>query len=74
MKKTELTVKVGAEIRRLREEQRRSQEGYADEIGIHRTYQGSIERGETVISIEMAKRVVGGLGLTLSQFFALVGE
>jgi len=74
MKKTDLTIKVGAEIRRLRQAQGHSQEGFADDCGIHRTYMGSIERGETAVSIEMAKRVVAKLGITLGQFFTLIEE
>lgn len=72
--KSEFAVKVGAEIRRIRNEQKRSQEGFADDCQVHRTYMGSIERGEQVMSIDMTKRIVGGLGLSLSQFFAGIDE
>lgn len=67
-------MKVGAEIRRIRQEQKRSQESFADDCGINRTYMGNIERGEKVISIDMAKRLAAGLGLTLSQLFAGIEE
>lgn len=72
--KSELAVKVGERVRHLRRERKRSQEDFADDCGVHRTYIGAIERGEKVISIDMANRVVGALGLTLSQFFAQIGE
>lgn len=72
--KSEFAVKIGAEIRRLRLEKKRSQENFADDCGIARAYMGAIERGEKVVSVEMAKRVVAGLGITMSQFFAGIGE
>ncbi len=72
--KSDFAVRVGAQVRRLRLERKRSQEDFAEDCGIHRTYMGAIERGEKVVSIEMAKRVVGALGLTLSQFFSQIGE
>lgn len=74
MEKSEFALKVGAEIRRLRLERGRSQEDFADECGVHRTYMGSVERGEKVMSIEMARRIVSTLGVSLSQFFVGVGE
>lgn len=72
--KSDLAVKVGEQIRRLRRERKRSQEDFAEDCGIHRTYMGAIERGEKVVSIDMVRRVVGVLGLTLSQFFSQIGE
>ena len=72
--KSELAIKIGVGVRRLRLEKKRSQEDFADDCGIARAYMGNIERGEKVISVDMAKRVVTGLGLTLSQFFAEIGE
>lgn len=72
--RSELAVRVGKEIRRLREERKRSQEGFALDWGIDRSYMGAIERGEKTISIDMAKRVTDGLGGTLSELFANVGE
>ena len=73
-KKSELAIKFGAEVRRVRQEQGWSQEGFADACGIHRTYIGNVERGEKVVSIDMAKRVVDKLGLSLARFFEQLGE
>jgi len=72
--KSELAVKVGETVRRLRKEQKFSQEAFADNCEIHRTYMGSIERGEKVISIEIAKRLASHLGLSLSEFFAKIDD
>ena len=72
--KSELAVKVGAEIRRLRMARNRSQEDFADDCKIHRTSMGAIERGERVITIDTAKRVIGTLGMTLGEFFNGIEE
>lgn len=72
--RSELAVRVGKEIRRLREKRKRSQEAFALDWGIDRSYMGAIERGEKTISIDMAKRVTEGLGVTLSDLFANIGE
>ena len=73
-KKSELDVKVGAEIRRIRQEQKRSQEGFAYDCGINRAYMGILERGEKAMSIDMAKRIMLGLGLSLGEFFTGISE
>ena len=72
--KSELAEKVGEHIRDLRRQRKRSQEDFAEDCEIHRTYMGAIERGEKVISIDMAKKVVNALGFTLSQFFSQIEE
>jgi transcriptional regulator with XRE-family HTH domain len=72
--KSALAVAIGKEIRRIRLEQRRSQEGLADDCGINRTYMGNVERGEQDISVAMTKRIVSNLGLTLTEFFGKLGE
>lgn len=69
-----LTRKVGEEIRRLRRAADFSQEKFADECGLHRTYMGAIERGEKTMTLETAKKVISALGLTLGQFLQQIGE
>jgi transcriptional regulator with XRE-family HTH domain len=39
--------RLGERVRALRKEKGFSQEGFADACGLHRTYMGSVERGET---------------------------
>lgn len=67
-------MKFGEEVRQLRSNRKRSQEDFAEDCGIHRTYVGAIERGEKVVSLDMAKRVTTALGLTLSEFLARIEE
>ena len=69
-----LTKKVGEEIRRLRRAADFSQEGFADQCGVHRTYMGALERGEKTMTLETAKKVIDALDLTLAQFFQQLGE
>ena len=74
MREKTLTKKVGLEIRRLRNEQGLSQEDFAEECGLHRTYVGAVERGEKTVTVETAKRILNALGLSLGQFFQQMGE
>jgi transcriptional regulator with XRE-family HTH domain len=64
-----LAEEIGALIRRLRTAAGMSQEEFADRCGVHRTYIGSIERGEKAITVETANKIVNALGMSLSQFF-----
>jgi transcriptional regulator with XRE-family HTH domain len=52
---------VGARIRELRLVKGISQEALADEAGVHRTYMGSVERGERNISLENIVKVARAL-------------
>lgn len=72
MNDRDLAKKIGALIRRLRQEAGMSQEGFADSCGLHRTYIGSVERGEKAITIETAHKIVKALGMSLSHFFQVL--
>jgi transcriptional regulator with XRE-family HTH domain len=61
---------LGQRIRELRAAQGYSQEGFADRCGVHRTFMGTVERGESNLSFENIARVARGLGITLSTLFA----
>ena len=58
-----IRVRLGHAIRRLRSAKGFSQEGFADHVGLHRTYIGSVERGEKNISLDSIERVAKALGL-----------
>jgi transcriptional regulator with XRE-family HTH domain len=64
-----LAEEIGALMRQLRVAAGMSQEEFADRCGVHRTYIGSIERGEKAITVETAKKIVNALDMPLSQFF-----
>jgi transcriptional regulator with XRE-family HTH domain len=60
---------LGQRIRELRTELGYSQEGFADECGVHRTFMGTIERGESNLSFENIAKVATTLGISLSKLF-----
>ncbi len=61
---------LGQKIRELRLKRGHSQEGFADLCGVHRTFMGSIERGETNISFQNLAKVAAALEITLSQLLS----
>lgn len=63
----ELQVLVGKRIRSLREKRGWSQEEFADICGLHRTYMGSVERGERNLTLNSLHTIARALKLTLSE-------
>ena len=61
---------LGQRIRELRTEQGFSQEGFADKCGVHRTFMGTVERGESNLSFQNIAKVATTLGVPLSKLFA----
>jgi len=58
-------------LREARVARRISQEALADIAGLHRTYVGSVERGERNISIDSMERLAQALGLDVTDLLAL---
>jgi len=61
---------LGQRIREMRTEQGFSQESFADKCGVHRTFMGTIERGESNLSFQNIAKVAATLGVSLSQLFS----
>jgi transcriptional regulator with XRE-family HTH domain len=70
MRVDDLAHRFGSLVRRLRESRGLSQDELADRSGLHRTFIGSVERGEKVPTIITAQKIAGGLDLRLSFVFA----
>jgi transcriptional regulator with XRE-family HTH domain len=63
-------IALGQAVRELREEHGLSQEGFADRVGLHRTYVGSIERGERNVGLDNLLRIAAALGMTGADLLA----
>ncbi len=48
---------VGRNLRAYRKTKSLSQEDFADELGVHRTYMGGIERGERNLTLKSLERI-----------------
>lgn len=64
-----ITVELGARIKKLRNQKGLSQEKFALDIGMDRTYFASVEAGKRNIAIINIKKIAEGLGVTLSELF-----
>lgn len=60
---------LGKRIRELRTERGYSQESFADACGVHRTFMGTIERGESNLSFQNIVKVATKLDVSLSELF-----
>ncbi|MGH9007869.1 MAG: helix-turn-helix domain-containing protein [Acidimicrobiales bacterium] len=59
----DLQRRLGSNLRSLRRAKGMSQEGFADTIGIHRTYMGGLERGERNVTLKTVERIAHALGV-----------
>ena len=57
--------KVGAKVRALRKKQGWSQNVFADRSGLHRAHVGSIERGESNVTLQTLKILADTLGVRI---------
>ena len=61
---------LGDVVRKERLRLALSQEDFAEQCDVHRTYVGQIERGEKNVSIESILKIAASLDLKPSQLFA----
>lgn len=69
MNDEQLVKQLGQIIRALRQTKNLSQEEFAAQCGLHRTYIGTIERGEKTMMIVTAAKIAQALNLSLAQLF-----
>lgn len=69
-----ITVDFGNRIRELRVKTGVSQEKFALQIGMDRTYYASVESGRRNISLINIEKIAEGLGVSLSELFAFNRE
>jgi transcriptional regulator with XRE-family HTH domain len=69
MESDQILRRLGFVIRRHRERLKLTQEAFADEHDINRTYYSAIERGTQNLSILNLARLARALDVPLSQFF-----
>jgi len=67
--RSDIRVRFGKHVRRLRLERGYSQEEFADEVGLDRTYIGGIERGERNVGIVNVARIARALRVPISELF-----
>lgn len=59
--------RLGRNLRRLRQAKDLSQEAYAHEAGVHRTYVSDLERGARNPTIIVVEKLAGALGVSASS-------
>ena len=60
---------LGDRVRKLRTAKGWSQEGFAADCGLHRTYMGAIERGERNVAAINLKKMADVLGVKIGELF-----
>lgn len=60
---------LGQRIRELRAAKGFSQESFADKCGVHRTFMGTVERGESNLSFANIAKMATALEIQLSTLF-----
>jgi transcriptional regulator with XRE-family HTH domain len=66
-KAPDILERFGTRVRDLRKAKGLSQEAFAADCGLDRTYMGGIERGERNIALRNIERIAKTLGITLSD-------
>ena len=67
--RSDIAVRFGRAVRKLRLEQKISQEELAERCDLHRTYISDIELGKRNVSLENIERIATALNRSLPDFF-----
>ncbi|RMX36078.1 helix-turn-helix domain-containing protein [Mycoplasmopsis fermentans] len=67
----DIKIRFGNKLKKLRKEKTDlSQESFAAQIDLDRTYYSSIENGKRNVSLVNLEKISAGLGITLSELFS----
>lgn len=69
MARQPLSARLAKAIRARREALDVSQEAFADQIGVHRTYYGAVERGKQNLTLKSIEKIANGLDISVSALF-----
>lgn len=59
--------RVGAKVREVRKKKGFSQEAFALEVGLDRTYMGGVERGQRNVALLNLKKIAAGLKVPMGK-------
>ena len=62
-----ITKTLASNLRNLRRKLGLSQEEFAEQCGLHRTYVGSVERGERNVTLSSLETLASALGVSVPQ-------
>lgn len=65
----DITVRFGDRLKELRAQKGISQEKFALQIGMNRTYYASVEAGRRNVSLRNILKIAEGLDISLSELF-----
>ena len=65
----DVCVRFGRRVRNLREEQGLSQEAFAAQAKLDRSFFGSVERGERNVTLVNVERIAVALGVPIRELF-----
>lgn len=66
---TDIMVRFGQAVRKIRRDQGISQEEFAERCGLHRTYISDVELGKRNVSLENIERIAISLNRSLVELF-----
>lgn len=66
-KPDDILKRFGDRVRELRKHEGYSQESFADECGLDRTYMGGIERGERNVALRNIGKIAEALGISIAE-------
>lgn len=74
VKPSQILLQFGRRVRELRKAKGFSQEAFADQCGLDRTYIGGIERGERNVALRNIEVIARALGVSLSELTTGLGD